>query len=89
MSNTRITIGMASFELIDLYHDDWLEYDTVVMTICQLVGRDPVSLLSNEQLQHREEIRARVPARQPLAVSSALTGQESAPNQPATPEGGA
>lgn len=63
MTEGNVTIGMAILELIELYHDDHIEYYKVVVTICALFGCDPARLLNEKQRLRLEEVRATVPAR--------------------------
>ena len=63
MTEQSITVGMAILELIELYHDDQIEYYKVVVTICAIFGCDPARLLNDKQHRRLEEIRETVPAR--------------------------
>jgi hypothetical protein len=63
MTEQPLTLGTAILELIELYHDDHLEYYKVVVTICAIFGKDPARPLDDKQLLRLEEVRATVPAR--------------------------
>lgn len=65
MTERNITVGMAILELIDLYHDNHVEYYKVVVTICAILGCDPARLLNDRQRKRLEEAREAVPNRIP------------------------
>ncbi len=61
MNEQPITLGTAILELINLYHDNHIEYYKVVVTICAIFGKDPARPLDDKQRLRLEEARAPVP----------------------------
>ncbi len=63
MTEQPLTLGTAILELIELYHDNYIEYYKVVVTICAMFRSDPARPLDDRQRLRLEEVRATVPDR--------------------------
>ncbi len=65
MNEQPITLGTAILELINLYHDNHIEYYKVVVTICAMFRSDPARVPWTTNSASASKRRARLFPHQP------------------------